>query len=322
MRKFLFALVGVFAGAVAFAAGDNIPTSKNYVDNTLALKQDKIAASDTTMVLTNTGTAGEYGTQGIYDAAGEYAPQAQNLVDAITMNTAVQNAIDSEFQCIEWDENNECLLFNLGGIIQVPAGYTQLEYLESTGTQWIDTGIKGNLNTKAILDFQIRNYNANGYILGSRTDQNTNAFLIGSYNGRFVNSTYPFSQFDGVPEKIVAQLPNFDLNRHIFELSSNGFYIDGTLYETFSNPTPFTTRENITLFARYSYDGFKRGNFISYGLKLYESDTLVRNFIPARRNLDGVLGMYDTVTNTFFTNAGTGKFIGGPVANIYLPTGE
>jgi hypothetical protein len=45
-----------------------------------------------------------------------------------------------------------------------------------------------------------------------------------------------------------------------------------------------------------------------------------RNFIPARRNSDGVLGMYDTVTNTFFTNSGTGEFIAGPI--VYLPTGE
>ena len=115
MRKFLLVLVGVFAGVGAFAAADNIPTSKNYVDNALALKQDKIAASDTTMVLTNTGTAGDYGTQGIYDATGEYAPQAQNLVDAITMNTGVQNAIDSEFQCVEWDDHGECLLMDVFG---------------------------------------------------------------------------------------------------------------------------------------------------------------------------------------------------------------
>ena len=60
-----------------------------------------------------------------------------------------------------------------------------------------------------------------------------------------------------------------------------------------------------------------------YMAQIYENDTLVRNFIPARQNSDGKIGMYDTVTNRFFTNDGTGTFIAGPDANnIYLPTGN
>ena len=34
------------------------------------------------------------------------------------------------------------------------------------------------------------------------------------------------------------------------------------------------------------------------------------------RNSDGVLGMYDTVSQQFFTNAGTGTFIAGEVIDI------
>ncbi len=120
MKKFLFVLFGVFAIAGAFAAGENIPTSKSYVDSKLAEKQDTIPANDgAARVLTNTGTAGEYGTKGIYDANGAYATQTQNLVDAATMNAGVQNAIDSEFQCIEWvnpdDHTSDCLLMDIRG---------------------------------------------------------------------------------------------------------------------------------------------------------------------------------------------------------------
>ena len=116
MKKFLFVLMGVFAFSGAFAAGENVPTSKSYVDAAVATKQDIIPANDGAIqVLTNTGTAGEYGTRGIYDATGEYMTQAQNLVDAATMNAGVQNAINSEFQCIEWDDHGECLLFDIFG---------------------------------------------------------------------------------------------------------------------------------------------------------------------------------------------------------------
>ena len=120
MKKFLFVLMGVFAVAGAFAAGENIPTSKSYVDSKLGEKQDIIPANDGAVrVLTNTGTAGEYGTKGIYDANGEYATQTQNLIDAAAMNAGVQNAINSEFQCIEWldpnDHTSDCLLFDVFG---------------------------------------------------------------------------------------------------------------------------------------------------------------------------------------------------------------
>ena len=115
MRKILISIVGALVFCTAFAAGENIPTSKSYVDAGVAEKQDKISANNgAAQVLTNTGTAGEYGTKGIYDANGEYAAQQNNLVDAATMNAGVQNAIDSEFQCIEYDENNECLLMQIG----------------------------------------------------------------------------------------------------------------------------------------------------------------------------------------------------------------
>ncbi len=120
MKKFLFILFGLFVIAGAFATGENIPTSKSYVDSKLGEKQDIIPANDgAARVLTNTGMAGEYGTKGIYDANGEYATQTQNLVDAATMNAGVQNAINSEFQCIEWldpnDHSSDCLLMDVFG---------------------------------------------------------------------------------------------------------------------------------------------------------------------------------------------------------------
>ena len=112
MKKFMAFLFFVLFVGGAFAAGENVLTSKSYVDSKLGEKQDIIPANDGAVrVLTNTGTAGEYGTRGIYDANGDYATQQNNLVDAATMNAAVQNAIDSEFECVD----NNCELVNVSG---------------------------------------------------------------------------------------------------------------------------------------------------------------------------------------------------------------
>lgn len=53
-------------------------------------------------------------------------------------------------------------------------------------------------------------------------------------------------------------------------------------------------------------------NLSVYYCKIYDNGTLIRNFIPAKRNSDNVLGLYDIVNSKFYTNAGTGTFIAGP----------
>ena len=55
------------------------------------------------------------------------------------------------------------------------------------------------------------------------------------------------------------------------------------------------------------------GKFKLYKFKIYESDVLVHDFIPAKikTNSDDIICLYDKVTNEFFTNAGTGSFIAG-----------
>ena len=48
-----------------------------------------------------------------------------------------------------------------------------------------------------------------------------------------------------------------------------------------------------------------------YSCKIIKDDETVRNYIPAKRNSDGVVGLYDLISKTFFTNAGTGTFTAG-----------
>ena len=48
-----------------------------------------------------------------------------------------------------------------------------------------------------------------------------------------------------------------------------------------------------------------------YGSRWWDGDTLVRDFIPCKRGSDAVIGMYDTITQQFYENKGTGEFLGG-----------
>ena len=119
MRRFLISIIGAFVVFSAGATGENVSTTKSYIDSALTQKQDTIErTTGASQALTNTGTAGEYGTKEIYDSNGEYATQQDALIDAQTMNTAVQNAINAEFVCISWvddDPTKDCLLMEIRG---------------------------------------------------------------------------------------------------------------------------------------------------------------------------------------------------------------
>jgi hypothetical protein len=55
-----------------------------------------------------------------------------------------------------------------------------------------------------------------------------------------------------------------------------------------------------------------KGSCKIYSCALYNSDVLVRNFIPVKRKSDNVLGLFDSVNKVFYTNAGSGTFGAGP----------
>ena len=330
MKKIYTFLFGLLFIGTAFA--DNIPTSKNYVDTAIAQKQDTITANDgAAQVLTNTGTAGEYGTKGIYDANGEYAAQQNALIDAVTMNAAVQNAIDSEFQCVEYDAHGECLLMDVFGTPTqqiLPTGFTALEYIESTGTQYIDTGIKLNslsygYHVKFLLnDITARPnqafstcwdyWNSSGTIwrvgFGTYTNGKINLNTVAGVDS---TTTIDVGGRSGVPIEMKLNGTKLVVNMtDVYDfLRPNGNKIS-----PYTQPI-FAARTGSSAFSEKS-----SGKVFFY--KLFDDDRLLFNGIPARRDSDGVLGMYDTVTNSFFTNAGTGEFIAGPVVNLYFPSGN
>lgn len=71
----------------------------------------------------------------------------------------------------------------------------------------------------------------------------------------------------------------------------------------------FTCSYPLVLFSRAS-EG-KPGNnakMTLHNCKIHSGDVLIRDFIPAERDSDGEVGLYDMVNKKFYTNAGTGIF--------------
>jgi hypothetical protein len=52
-----------------------------------------------------------------------------------------------------------------------------------------------------------------------------------------------------------------------------------------------------------------------YRCRCVKSGALIRDFIPARRNSDGYVGLYDIINNVFYGNSGSGNFTAGSVSS-------
>jgi hypothetical protein len=54
----------------------------------------------------------------------------------------------------------------------------------------------------------------------------------------------------------------------------------------------------------------EQGYYYYYYVKIWDGETLVRNYVPAKRLADNVYGFYDTVNSTFNPSIGDNGFTG------------
>lgn len=196
---------------------------------------------------------------------------------------------------------------------RLPDGYTELQYLESTGSQYLELGVNdSNSNLEIETTFSDIGGSGYRYIIGCWSkdyDQNTVIYINSNDQiGAWVCHAYTQTAM------VTADISK----KHTVKVNKDEYYLDGNLVaSTFASGAERTGAE-LYAFKRNGADGTSPQttsiNGKIYNISFKDNGVLIRNYIPARRNSDNVLGMYDTVTNTFFTNAGTGTFTAGPEA--------
>ena len=217
---------------------------------------------------------------------------------------------------------NSLLSLNLfGGTEQrnLPEGYTQVEYIESDGNQWINTGIvPANKKIGAVVDFQCTDTTSDTVgVFGSNSLDNVNNIQFTVFQSMWRYKINDFGAYGSV----------YDTNRHTISLNmADGTKFDGNVVTSTQYTIDSSNTQNCFLGAcNYSGTPFF-SDTIKYTLvgkiysaKVYDNTILIRNYIPCRRNSDSVLGMYDLVSRTFFTNAGSGSFTAGSAVTAPTP---
>lgn len=176
---------------------------------------------------------------------------------------------------------------------RLPSAYQEVEYIQSTGTQYItlfDTlYIDKPFNLICQSDVTTNTTVIFGYGAGG-------GLWFGTYNGTYAISTADHWDEVSISDRITA----------IISYKSNGGIrvdIDGVVKSAGYSGQ----KRALTLFS-----GQGSSSWFPASVKIFSltSDGII-DLVPCYRKSDGEIGMYDLVSNTFFTNQGTGTFLKG-----------
>ena len=203
--------------------------------------------------------------------------------------------------------------FLYGPLKSVPQTYQQVEYIESTGTQWIYTPFIQTQNHiyQEYYDIQFTTLETNqllGYNAGALLGIINNYYTLGDSVNITTAST---SRFQGIVQTN----------------TNNGFAAQGTIdqYSATRIRNNFSQSRTFCIGNLTAQESIYACKAKYYLIKLYADSMKIAEFIPCYRKSDNVIGMLDLVNNVFYTNAGSGTFVkGNNVSNNnyikYTPT--
>ena len=183
----------------------------------------------------------------------------------------------------------------------LPSDYIQLEYIQSSGSQYINTGFKPNQDTKISItvDFPL---SGTTWLYGSRTSAGSNSFGFLCESG----SRYRFDYASSTNELATKPTGKFTIDSDKNKCYINGELVFTATYTTFASPV------NMYIFNNNNNGSLSGGSSAKlYNCSIYDNGVLIRNFIPCKTE-SGTVGLYDSVNNQFYQNAGSGTFIAGP----------
>lgn len=192
----------------------------------------------------------------------------------------------------------------------LPEGYTAVDYIQTSGSQRIDTGVKSSASVGLSADFCLVDTRSNQNLAQTYSDPERYQILVlmATYWGDTVkfacgyfNTTKPFKEAD--------------TDRHVYCFNADGQYtveMDGIQYEK-ADPSQTTfpaDARNLWLFVRNSpyVDGYARMKL--YSCAMYDGGRKIRDFKPCL-DADGVPCLYDLISKTAFYNQGNGSFTWG-----------
>lgn len=201
---------------------------------------------------------------------------------------------------------------------EIPAGYAKVSFLESSGAQYLNSGIRGTQDLRFATDVQMTRTQTS-IPFGSEDSDGGIGYAL------HLNEIY-LTQFRyGTRSYWKTSLPCNNTTRGLIIFEGNTLSDEASGYSVTVNQAPeFTTLYDIGIFSLERANSVTRYPIRIYSLRFWSNSTgeAIRDFIPVI-NTDGIPGMWDRANKQFYENAGTGQFRVGlaskeAVRNLYL----
>lgn len=192
----------------------------------------------------------------------------------------------------------------------LPDGFTAVEYIQTSGSQRIDTGVKSSASIGLSADF---------CLVDTRSNQN----LAQTYSKpeRYQLMALMATNWSGTVKftcgyfNAIKTIKEADTDRHIYHFNADGQYtveMDGIQYAK-ADPSKTTFPEdarNLWLFVRNSpyVDGYAYMKL--YSCAMYDGGVKIRDFKPCL-DADGKPCLYDLIGRKPYYNQGSGSFTWG-----------
>lgn len=185
--------------------------------------------------------------------------------------------------------------------------FLEFDYIQSTGTQYIDTGFKPKYNSRVIIDISDLP-TGNGTIFGVRNENSATASE--QFNAYRKGTTGIRSDYFGTNKSATVSDTTIrtiiDKNANI--MTGYGLTITNTAVSSGE------CSHSLYLFAMNNNGTVNSlANYKLYACQIYDNGVIVRDYIPVQIINSGEIGLWDKIENKFYPNAGTGEFLTGNI---------
>lgn len=195
----------------------------------------------------------------------------------------------------------------------VPAEYLELKSISSDNYQYIDTRLSIPETDRIVMKcafiasqnaiiFGVRNEISPYHTLAINQNLTTSGTLQCKYGTEWTTTTARYG---------IGEVMNIDFT---YESGYQNLVINDVDIKTtnYTDDMSDTLGNNIYLFGWHyigAYNNYQGSSIKMYRCQIYQDSLLIRDFVPAKRKSDNVIGLYDIANNVFYTNgSGSGTF--------------
>ncbi len=185
---------------------------------------------------------------------------------------------------------------------RLPVGYTEVEYVQNTGTSYLNIAFTPNQDTRVVCDMQLVTESNFPRLWGAGA-WNSATGIQPNYEGGKLQMSWlgntSWTSYTSVPQ-------SFD--RKVYDVNKNYLYVDSVQIGS-NTYTTRTASDPIGVFtyiasgrpSSSTYWGQEHFKGKMYSFQIYDNDTLVRDLVPCVRDNDNEVGAYDIVNDVFYT---------------------